>query len=208
MNLVDANGRQAQRLLEISQLERENEGDLTLLVIKGPKQVRGTALLSHANKNEPDDQWLFLPAVNRVKKIASRNKSGPFLGSAFAYEDLVSQEVEKFDYRLVSEQTDAYVVERIPRDKYSGYSKQIVWYDSNNYLPIQILYFDQQGRELKTLKLMKYQKHDGRFWKSHHMIMTNSQTGRATELIWSQVELISNFSREKDFSIPALRRTR
>jgi len=81
----------------------------------------------------PDDQWLYLPALKRLKRISSRKKSGPFMGSEFAYEDMSSQEVEKYRYKWLRDETvegrDAYVVERRPTYEYSGYTRQIVWID-------------------------------------------------------------------------------
>ena len=66
--------------------------------------VKGVNILSHTKIFEPDDQWLFLPALKRVKRISSRNKSGPFMGSEFAYEDLVSREVEKYSYKFIKDE--------------------------------------------------------------------------------------------------------
>ncbi len=95
MVLRDRRGNESRRELRISQLEMEDDGDRLLVVFDTPKAIRGTALLSYSHKLTPDDQWLYLPAHARVKKIASRNKSGPFLSSEFAYEDMALQEVEK-----------------------------------------------------------------------------------------------------------------
>jgi len=101
MVLRDRRGTEARRELSLSQLEMAGEGDRLLVVFETPKPIRGTALLSYSHKAAPDDQWLYLPAQRRVKKIASRNKSGPFLSSEFAYEDLALQEVEKFSYTFL-----------------------------------------------------------------------------------------------------------
>ena len=64
-----------------------------------PKDVKGTATLTFTHKVGPDDQWLYLPALKRVKRITSENRSGSFVGSEFAYEDLGSQELEKYSKR-------------------------------------------------------------------------------------------------------------
>ena len=89
--------------------------------------MAGTALLSHTKILAADDQWLFLPALQLVKRISSANKSGPFVGSEFAYEDLASQELDKYDYRFLGEQPcgdlTCYVVERVPAYENSGYTK-------------------------------------------------------------------------------------
>ncbi len=97
MVLRNAAGQEATRSLRISTLEKPDEsvGDKSLVLFNTPRDIRGTALLSHAKILDPDDQWLYLPSLKRVKRISSSNKSGPFVGSEFAYEDISSQEVEK-----------------------------------------------------------------------------------------------------------------
>ncbi len=101
MVLQNRKGDQSVRELRRQALENnvDGEGDKSLIVFDSPRDVAGTSLLSHTRILEPDDQWLFLPALKRVKRISSANKSGPFVGSEFAYEDLVSQEVDKYEYR-------------------------------------------------------------------------------------------------------------
>ncbi|NIT13503.1 MAG: outer membrane lipoprotein-sorting protein, partial [Candidatus Dadabacteria bacterium] len=93
-------------------------GDKSITVFDEPRDIEGTALLSHTKILDPDDQWLYLPAVKRVKRISSKNKSGPFVGSEFAYEDLLSQEVDKYNYKWLKDEKcgdlECHVVERYP----------------------------------------------------------------------------------------------
>ncbi|MEM7099291.1 MAG: outer membrane lipoprotein-sorting protein [Pseudomonadota bacterium] len=212
MTLKDQRDRQAIRELDIRQLEIADVGDRSILVIREPRAIRGTALLSHAQKNREDDQWIFLPAVNRVKKIASRNKSGPFLGSDFAYEDLVSQELEKFVYSLLREElfngASFWVVERVPVDPFSGYSRQIAWYDKEEYRIERVEYYDKHEALLKTLTLTDFRKYHNKFWKAHTMHMENVQTGKSTTLVWSNFQFANGFTAERDFSVSAIRRMR
>ena len=88
-------GRKARRQLRVKVLEVPEDGDKSLFVFDEPLDVQGTALLVHAKREGADDQWLYLPALNRVKRISSSNRSGSFMGSEFAYEDMTAQEVEK-----------------------------------------------------------------------------------------------------------------
>ena len=92
-------GREATRALRITTLEIPDEqvGDRSLIVFESPPDIDGTALLSHAKILDPDDQWLYLPALKRVKRISSVNKSGPFVGSEFAFEDFTALELNKYD---------------------------------------------------------------------------------------------------------------
>ena len=95
MTLFDQYGNTTSRSIRSKTLEGSGEGDLSLVIFDTPKDVQGTAFLSHTKKSGTDDQWLYLPALKRVKRIASSNQSGPFMGSEFAYEDISSQELEK-----------------------------------------------------------------------------------------------------------------
>ena len=105
MTLRNAAGQETTRELSFKTLERENEGvgDKSLVIFETPRDVEGTALLSHAKILEPDDQWLYLPALKRVKRISSANKSGPFVGSEFAFEDFTSTELNKYSYEYLGE---------------------------------------------------------------------------------------------------------
>ncbi|MCG8379472.1 MAG: outer membrane lipoprotein-sorting protein, partial [Proteobacteria bacterium] len=93
MILTNKQGQESTRYLENKTLELTEDGDKSLIVFNSPKDVSGTATLTFTHKVGADDQWLYLPALKRVKRISSKNKSGPFMGSEFAFEDLTSQEV-------------------------------------------------------------------------------------------------------------------
>ena len=131
MILQNAAGQQSTRSLEIATLAKPDEsvGDKSLVLFVTPRDIEGTALLSHAKILDPDDQWLFLPALKRVKRIASSNKSGPFVGSEFAFEDFTAIELNKFDYRYVGTEAcgdlTCDVIERTPRYENSGYTRQV-----------------------------------------------------------------------------------
>lgn len=212
MVLRDRRGNEARRELAISQLEMSDAGDRLLVVFDTPKPIRGTALLSYSYVEGPDDQWLYLPAQQRVKKIASRNKSGPFLSSEFAYEDLALHEVEKFDYRLMGREACGAAtclrVERVPLDEYSGYSRQEVLLDADTLRVERIHYFDRHGRPLKVLENSEFRLHQGRFWKPARMFMENLQTGKTTELVWQQYRFDTGLEADRDFSTNSLQRAR
>ena len=94
MILTNKHGQESRRAIRTRSLEVERDGDKGLSIFDSPRDVKGTAFLSFTHATEPDDQWLYLPALKRVKRISSASKSGPFMGSEFAYEDLSSNEVE------------------------------------------------------------------------------------------------------------------
>ncbi len=99
MNMILKNkqGDSSTRVMKITTLEVNGDGDKSLITFNNPRDIKGTSFLSHTHSLTPDDQWLYLPALKRVKRISSSNKSGPFVGSEYAYEDLSSQEVENIN---------------------------------------------------------------------------------------------------------------
>ena len=126
MVLITKRGDTSERELRVSTLEAssEEEGDKSLTIFDTPRDVRGTALLTYSYKTRDDDQWLYLPALRRVKTIASRNKSGPFMGSEFSFEDMRGQEVEKYTYKYLRDEPcgelTCFVMERYRRAEHAG----------------------------------------------------------------------------------------
>ena len=122
MELISKKGDVVTRELRFKRLEVPEDGDKSIAIFESPRDVKGVAILSYAHKQKADDQWLYLPALKRVKRIASKNKSGPFLGSEFSFEDFSFQEVEKYEYEYIKEENylgkDCFVIKRIPLDPY------------------------------------------------------------------------------------------
>ncbi len=211
MLLRNRQGDESTRDIRVKTLEQEDDGDKSLTIFDRPADVKGTAFLSFTHKTGPDDQWLYLPALKRVKRIASRNKSGPFMGSEFAYEDLSSQEVEKYTYNYLRDEAcgelECFVIERDPTDKYSGYTRQVVWIDKTEYRPQKIDYYDRKNSLLKTLTFKDYRQFLDRYWRSHDMYMENHQTGKSTRLSWSDYRFKTGLT-ERDFDRNSLKRAR
>ena len=118
MTLRNKRGQESTREVRLKVIEVEGDGDRTMFVFDRPRDVKGTAFLVHAHKNEPDDQWLYLPALKRVKRISSSKQSGSFMGSEFSYEDLSAVEVEKYTHRYLRDEAcgdlQCAVLERVP----------------------------------------------------------------------------------------------
>lgn len=211
MILRNAAGRESVRTMKLDTLEipDENTGDKTLIVFDSPRDIDGTALLSHAKILDPDNQWLFLPALKRTKRISSVNKSGPFVGSEFAFEDFTSLELNKFDYRYLRSEPcgdmQCDVLERYPRYEYSGYSKQVTWVDQQVFQVRKVEFYDRRGDLLKTLDLRDYREYAGGVWRAHHLAMHNHQTGKSTALVYEEYEFGIGL-KPRDFAKTALRR--
>ena len=211
MVLRNKHGQESRRQLRVKVLEVPGDGDKSLFVFDEPRDVQGTALLVHAKREGADDQWLYLPALNRVKRISSSNRSGSFMGSEFAYEDMTAPEVEKFTYRYLREEAcgelTCTVSERFPVDRKSGYSRQVVWRDKEELRVRKVEYYDRKDAHLKTLTLGNYEQYLDRYWRAGEMTMENHLTGKSTVLTWTDFQFRTDLD-DRDFSRTGLRRAR
>ena len=211
MVLRNRQGQESRRELRVKVLEVEGDGDRSLFVFDEPRDVAGTALLIHAHREAADDQWLYLPALTRVKRISSSNRSGSFMGSEFAYEDMSVPEVEKFTYRYLREEPcgalTCTVSERFPTDERSGYLRQVVWQDTEEFRVWQVEYYDRKDAHLKTLTLTDYEQYLGQFWQAGELTMVNHLTGKSTVLTWSDFQFQAPID-EAEFTQTGLRRVR
>jgi len=211
MVLRNKQGEESSRAIRIKSLEINGDGDKSLTIFDTPRDVKGTAFLSFSHVIKPDDQWLYLPALKRVKRISSANKSGPFMGSQFAYEDLSSFEVDKYQYKYLRDDKlnkhETFVIENYPVYKYSGYTRQIVWIDKQRYIPLKVEYYDRKNDLLKTLKFNNYKQYLNKYWRAHEQSMENHQNGKVTLLTWNNYLFRNNLS-EQDFGRNSLKRAR
>ena len=211
MILRNRKGRESRRELHLKVIEVEGDGDRTVFVFDRPRDVKGTAFLVHTHKNEPDEQWLYLPALKRVKRISSSKQSGSFMGSEFSYEDMGATEVEKYVHRLLRTEPcgdlECTVSERIPVGRDSGYSRQLVWHDQEELRTMQVQFFDRGDAHLKTMVVEDYRKFLDNYWRGGKVTMTNHVTGKSTVLNWSDFEFGTDLDLG-DFSTTALKRVR
>lgn len=213
MVLRNAAGESTEREMTFQTLERANEdvGDKSLVVFQTPRDIRSTALLNHAQILESDNQWLYLPALKRVKRISSSSKSGPFVGSEFAFEDFTATELKKFSYKYVGEEElrgkKVFVVDRFPQYEDSGYTRQRSYIDDEHYQVRRLEFFDRKGSKLKTLDFLKYKRYSKKFWRSHEMKMVNHQTKKSTDILYGKFEFGSGLS-DDDFVQAKLKQIR
>lgn len=209
MVLRNSQGQESIREIRIKSLEQDADGDKSLSIFDKPLDVKGTAFLSFSHPVSADDQWLYLPALKRVKRIASRNKSGPFMGSEFAYEDLTSFEVEKYTYKYLRDEScgteQCYVVEQYPVDQFSGYTRRVTWIDQSENRLHKIEFFDRKDSSLKTLTYADYKQYAGKHWRPDIMKMVNHQTNKNTDLVWTEYQFNSGLS-DADFNKNSLKR--
>ncbi|MCO4793346.1 MAG: outer membrane lipoprotein-sorting protein [Bacteriovoracaceae bacterium] len=206
MVLIDAYKAKTVRQMKSKVREDGSDGDRSLMVFLNPKDVKGTKMLTHSHKNDDDDQWLFLPSLRRVKRISSRNKSSSFMGSEFSYEDLGSQEIEKYNYKWLKDSKTKkgealWVLQRIPKKK-SGYSKMVMYVSKKKNNPVKIDYYDRKGELLKSAVFSKYKVYKvgkKKLYRASKIHMKNVQTKKQSIFTWKSRKLgIKHKSRDFD----------
>jgi Outer membrane lipoprotein-sorting protein len=200
LELISADGQKVTRKMH-SKVQESGRDERGLATITWPADLKGIRLLSWSYRGKDDDQWLYLPSVQRVKRISARGKTGSFLGSEFAYEDLVNIFwVEKFKHKFVRDQKvgarDTWVVERYPTATESGYSKQLAWIDKEYLVPLRIDFYDRKGQLLKSSRMKSITKY-GSKWRADRVEMVNHQTGKKSNVVFKSRSLGKTFSDEE-----------
>jgi len=211
MVLISVSGKETIRQLRVTTREVTDDGDQSIAVFDSPADVKGTAFLTHTHISRDDDQWLYLPALKRVKRISPSNKTAPFMGSEFSYEDLTSYEVENYTYKYIGdEQLDGvacYLLDRFPVNEFSGYSRQRVWVEKERYLALKIEYYNKKNEKLKTLQSKQFNRYLNKYWFAHEMQMQNHQSGKSSMLYWQDYRFQQPL-RATDFDPGSLTRIR
>jgi hypothetical protein len=216
MKLIDR--RNKERLRE-TQTFRKYVGDekRTVLFYLSPRNVKNTAFLTYDYPQAAmdDDQWLYLPALRKARRISASDRGDYFLGTDFTYEEIKKEgKFELSDYHfktLKIEQLDGketLLLEATPVDSETarelGYGKVHSWVDPSNWIVIKAEYWDINLNPLKTLKIDDIRRVDG-IWTRHRMQINNHKTGHRTEFVFSEVDYDKPLS-DKIFARQALTR--
>ena len=212
MILKNKNGQESNREMRIKTLEVEADGDKNLFVFDTPRDVKGTAFLSFTHKVDNDEQWMYLPALKRVKRISSQNKSGSFMGSEFSYEDMSNPEVEKYTYKWIRDEVydgkESFVVESYPVDKeHSGYTRMLSWIDKGEYRLLKVEFYDRKKSHLKTMTISGFNQYAGKHWRADELNMVNHQNGKSTQIKLSNYTFMTGLN-DNDFTTTSLSRTK
>lgn len=170
-----------------------------LLVFTAPADVRDTAFMnwSYSDPERSDDQWIYLPALRRVRRISAEKKNDRFMGSDFTYDDLGERHPDQDSHRLeATEKMDGrtvYVVDSVPRDGSSAYGRTRSWIAEGIWIGLHREYYDHDGRHIKTLTVEEYREING-FWTIEEMTMENEESGHSTTMELSDLRLNSGLS--------------
>lgn len=200
MRLINKQG--DTRIRELQQfIKNEGEIEKTIMFFLSPADVRNTSFMNWSySDGRDDDQWIYLPALKRVKRISSDSKSDYFMGSDFTYDDLGDRHPNVDSHKLLGEEEingyDCYMVESTPKDEDYMYSKTVTWVIKENFIGIKRDFYDEDGDLLKTLQIKKFEKISG-YWVILKTAMHNVQKDHRTEMIFSEVRLDQPISSNK-----------
>lgn len=188
----------AKRERDLVYLEKDYDEDERLtLYFKSPSDVKGVGFQS-ANYNETtgkdDEQWLYLPAFKQVRRIATGDKRGSFMGSEYAYIDLDKLRVGDYKQTLKGSETidgrDCWVIERIPVSEdvitKTGYHRSVVWVDKERNIVLKQTYYNAANVEFKVMNVTKVEKIQG-IWTVMESTMTDRVSGKRSTLQFANV---------------------
>ena len=187
MILIDKKGNKRVRKLKTFGLEKGKDS-LSLMFFLSPADVRNTGFLTfdYDESGKDDDQWLFLPALRKTKRIAAGDKSGSFMGSDLNYSDMTSPDLNLYEYNLMKEtevkRQKVWQIKSVPKTKAeaekSGYSKSVVFIRQDNYVMIRGVRWVHKKKRNKYLDVRKLEKIDG-IWVSTELHVT-TKSGKKT----------------------------
>lgn len=191
MDLIDKNGEVSRRVIEVwSEKYGDPADDLdkTVMVFHEPASVKNTRFLQVQNAEADDDQWIYLPALGRVRRISASQGGDSFMGSDFSYDDLKSREIEDFTYQLLKEEKlgeyETYVVEAIPKNpEDEQYKKSVSWVTKKHFIPIKVEMYDKKtGKLYKRMTVKENIEKVNGIWTIFSTTMENLKSGHSTRL--------------------------
>ncbi|WP_179957792.1 outer membrane lipoprotein-sorting protein [Exilibacterium tricleocarpae] len=190
MRLYDASRRSTLRAFRRISLERFGKGDKSIIKFTAPADIKGVSALNYENSGSIDDNWLYLPAIKKVRRISGANNTASFQGSEFTYEDLNDLDPDEYEWRFVEEAaieinnelTDVFKIEAKPTYRDTAYSRLVLYLSKDYWYQTKVEYFDKSGTHLKTKIASRWQQFHGRFWRPLQVDMSNHLTGKKTIL--------------------------
>ena len=197
MTLVNTNG--DQRVREIKQyLKDMGDVEKKIMFFLSPADVKNTSFMSWSyDSDQSDDQWIYLPALKKTKRISSDSKSDYFMGSDFTYDDLGDRKLEDDKHKLLREETldgkECYVVESVPKDEDYMYSKTLVWVNKSNFIGVKKEFYDEDEELLKILSIKEIKEVSG-IWVITNSEMKNIQKNHRTTITLKNVQINTGIS--------------
>lgn len=193
MKLVNREGKERLRQMTMLRKNMGDKGDQRYYVyFHRPADVRGTVFMVWKNAAREDDRWLYVPAIDLVKRIAANDKRSSFVGSDFTYEDVSGRRPDEDKHELTGEDTiggrKAFVIKNTPLDPADmEYSYRTIWIDQETFLPLKEEYYNQRGELYKVFKGERIEEVEG-IPTLTHRVMENLESGHKTEVLMGGID--------------------
>jgi outer membrane lipoprotein-sorting protein len=163
MTITDAQGRVRKREFVILRKDKKDGGEqFSFVYFKKPSDVRKMVFMVHKHINRDDDRWLYLPALDLVKRIAASDKRTSFVGSNYLYEDVSGRGIDEDIHELIETTHEYYIIKSTPKKpeevEFSSYTLLV---DKKTFLPMKTVYLDKTGREYRNVEALEIQNFDG-----------------------------------------------
>jgi len=192
MKLITKDGKERIRDLTMLRTNLDKEGEQRYFIyFSKPPDVKDMTFMVWKYPGKDDDRWLFIPAINLVKRIAANDKRSSFVGSDFSYEDISGREVDEDNHSLLKEEMfngkDTYVIKSVPKDEGStDYSYRVSWIYKESFIPLKEEYYDKRGELYKVFTADEVKEIQD-FPTVTKRTMKNVQSGHRTEVTLKEV---------------------
>lgn len=199
MILINDKGQKRERKsVNVVKLQPNGVDSRFLVKFTYPNDIRGTGFLQIEHIESEDDQWIYLPALKKSRRLVANNKKDSFVGSDFSYGDISLPKVDAYQHEMLRSELldnhDCFVIQSVPANDTvkanSGYSKKLTWVRKDSFLEAKVDYYDLSGRLLKTQRITDHTlvEPDTQRWFALHREMSNHQTGHKTVLSFEKTE--------------------
>ena len=216
MELIDQKGRTRKRVLTMLRRNQEDTGQQKyFMYFHEPGDVRGLTLMVWKYPGRDDDRWIYVPAVDLIRRIAAEDKYSSFVGSDFSYEDVSGRDAAEDTHRLLGDEVlddrEVFVVESIPRTQ-AAFKRRVSWIAADSSLPLKIEYYDAQDQLQRIFTANAIEDIAAGEGDARHVYRTimkrtmeNVKTGHRTEVTVTSVAYDLGLS-DEDFSERHMRR--
>lgn len=200
MTLTNASGQT--RVRKIQQFSKDlGDSEKSIMFFQSPADVKNTSFMNWSYEDDKaDDQWIYLPALKKVKRISSDSKSDYYMGSDFTYDDLGDRKLNADNHKLLREETISgklcYVIESKSKDEDYLYSKTTTWIDKSNFIGVKKEFYDEDGELLKILTIKNVEQVAG-FYIITNSEMKNVQKNHSTTMALTDVKINIGISPDK-----------
>lgn len=214
MTLVNNKGRKRERLMQTFEKKSASGENRSLLKFLSPKKIANVGLLTWQHSGDlDDDQWLYLPASKRVKRIASAGKKNPFMGSDFSFEDMQGEDLQAHIYKVLGEEDiegqACWKIEALPATKKearaSAYGKRFIWLRKDITYPVKMAFYNRRDVLMKQASYQALEQIEGSVWRHNKSVMSTLKKKTSTVVLIKERQ-IGLLIDENQFNQQALKR--